>query len=98
MSESGPHIVVVGNEKGGCGKSTTTMHVVTAMSESGPHIVVVGNEKGGCGKSTTTMHVVTGLLKAGLAVGSIDLDGRQRTLTRYVEDRHAWSEARALNT
>jgi len=62
-----------------------------------PHIVVVGNEKGGCGKSTTVMHVVTGLLKAGLQVGSIDLDGRQRTLTRYVENRHAWSQARGLN-
>lgn len=67
------------------------------MSEYAPHIVVVGNEKGGCGKSTTVMHVVTGLLKAGLAVGSIDLDGRQRTLTRYVENRHAWSQLRGLD-
>jgi chromosome partitioning protein len=67
------------------------------MSEYGPHIVVVGNEKGGCGKSTTAMHVVTGLLKAGLKVGSIDLDGRQRTFTRYVENRHAWSTARSLD-
>jgi chromosome partitioning protein len=67
------------------------------MSEHGPHIVVVGNEKGGCGKSTTAMHVVTGLLKAGLEVGSIDLDGRQRTFTRYVENRHAWGQTRGLD-
>ena len=67
-----------------------------AMDGLGPHIVVVGNEKGGCGKSTTAMHVVTGLMKAGLKVGSIDLDGRQRTLTRYVENRHAWSQGRQL--
>ena len=52
-----------------------------------PHIIVLGNEKGGSGKSTTAMHVIVALLKRGLRVGSIDLDARQGTLTRLVDNR-----------
>ena len=29
------HIIVVGNEKGGAGKSTVSMHVATALSRMG---------------------------------------------------------------
>ena len=54
-----------------------------------PQIVVLGNEKGGSGKSTTAMHLIVGLLRAEASVGSIDLDARQGTLTRYVENRRA---------
>ena len=50
-------------------------------------VVVVGNEKGGSGKSTTAMHVLIGLLLEGGRVAAIDLDGRQRTLSRYLENR-----------
>ena len=50
-------------------------------------IIVVGNEKGGTGKSTVAMHLVVSLLQMGASVGSIDLDARQATLTRYVENR-----------
>lgn len=32
------HIIVVGNEKGGSGKSTTTMHVATALVRMGHHV------------------------------------------------------------
>ncbi len=53
-------------------------------------IIVVGNEKGGSGKSTTSMHVLIGLLLEGGRVAAIDLDGRQRTLTRYLENRAAY--------
>jgi chromosome partitioning protein len=56
------------------------------------HIVVFGNEKGGSGKSTTAMHVVVALLKAGCRVASIDTDGRQRSLTRFVENRAVWAK------
>lgn len=51
------------------------------------HIIVVGNEKGGTGKSTVAMHLIVSLLALGASVGSIDLDARQATLTRYVENR-----------
>jgi len=61
------------------------------------HVVVVGNEKGGTGKSTICMHVLTALLQAGQRVASIDLDGRQGTLTYFVENRKIWSRQRSLD-
>jgi len=54
-----------------------------------PHVIVLGNEKGGSGKSTTAMHLIVALLRGGGSVGSLDLDARQGTLTRYVENRQA---------
>jgi chromosome partitioning protein len=51
------------------------------------HIIVVGNEKGGAGKSTVSMHVSTALSRMGRRVSVLDLDLRQRTLGRYVENR-----------
>jgi chromosome partitioning protein len=56
------------------------------------HVIVLGNEKGGSGKSTTAMHVIVALLKSGARVASIDTDGRQRSLTRYVENRAGWAQ------
>ncbi len=60
------------------------------------HVIVLGNEKGGSGKSTTAMHVIVALLKSGARVASIDTDGRQRSLTRYVENRAAWARKTGL--
>lgn len=52
-------------------------------------VIVFGNEKGGSGKSTGSMHVTVALLRLGFKVGSIDLDMRQWTLTRYLSNRAA---------
>lgn len=60
------------------------------------HVIVCGNEKGGSGKSTLSFHIVVALLKAGHRVASIDLDTRQRSLTRYVENRKAWANQTGL--
>ncbi len=54
------------------------------------HIIVVGNEKGGSGKSTTSMHVATALSRLGFRVGALDLDVRQRSFGRYVENRQVY--------
>lgn len=54
------------------------------------HVIVVGNEKGGSGKTTTAMHIATGLLVLGKSVGCLDLDVRQRSFTRYMENRKSW--------
>lgn len=61
-----------------------------------PRILVLGNEKGGSGKSTTAMHLVVALLRQGRSVGVIDLDARQGTLSRYVENRRVFSENEGL--
>lgn len=58
-----------------------------------PHVVVVGNEKGGSGKSTTAMHLTVSLLKRGFRVGTIDLDARQGSFSRYIENRLSYIEA-----
>lgn len=50
-------------------------------------IIVFGNEKGGSGKSTSAMHVAIALLRLGYRVGTMDLDARQATLTRYMKNR-----------
>jgi len=55
------------------------------------HIIVVGNEKGGSGKSTTCMHVAIALARMGWRVGALDLDPRQRSFSRYIENRVAHS-------
>lgn len=51
------------------------------------HVIVLGNEKGGSGKTTTGMHLIVALLRLGFSVGSIDIDSRQRSLSRYLENR-----------
>jgi len=57
------------------------------------HVVVVGNEKGGSGKSTTAMHIAVGLMRQGNSVATIDLDARQGTLSRYVNNRQKYIQA-----
>ena len=51
------------------------------------HTIVVSNEKGGTGKSTISMHLAVMLMQEGFSVAVIDLDGRQGTLSKYIENR-----------
>ncbi len=55
-------------------------------------VIVIGNEKGGAGKSTVSIHLSIALLRTGKKVGVIDLDVRQRSLTRYLENRVRWAQ------
>lgn len=61
------------------------------------HIIVVGNEKGGAGKSTVSMHVATALARMGHRTGVLDLDLRQKSLARYLENRAAFCKSEGLN-
>lgn len=58
------------------------------------HVIVVGNQKGGAGKSTVAMHIIVALMRMGRRTGALDLDVRQRSLTRYIENRSRWISAR----
>jgi len=62
------------------------------VSASGAHIIVIGNEKGGSGKSTTSMHVAVALMMKGYRVATIDVDGRQGTLSRYIANREIFNK------
>jgi chromosome partitioning protein len=63
----------------------------TRVSASRAHLIVFGNEKGGSGKTTAAMHAAVALTRAGNRVGVIDLDIRQRSLSRQLENRCAWA-------
>ena len=60
------------------------------------HVIVFGNEKGGSGKTTAAMHVAVALARIPKRVGVIDLDLRQASLFRQIENRAGWS-SRARN-
>ncbi len=70
--------------------------LVSGLTTPERRVIVLGNEKGGSGKSTTAMHLVVSLLKQGHRVGCLDLDARQGTLSRYVENRRAFAAESGL--
>jgi chromosome partitioning protein len=65
-------------------------------TDGSAHVIVVGNEKGGAGKSTVAIHLAVALMRMGKTVGVIDLDLRQATLTRYLENRRRWAQRRSV--
>ena len=65
-------------------------------TQSDTHVIVIGNEKGGSGKTTVAMHLVVGLLRAGKSVGVLDIDVRQKSLARYLENRAQWGVSQGL--
>ncbi len=67
------------------------------MSSAAPHLIVFANEKGGTGKSTTCVHTAVALAAQDISVAVIDLDHRQRTVTRYLENRAETARRRAID-
>jgi chromosome partitioning protein len=69
------------------------MLLQTSQGQSGSaHVVVLGNEKGRSGKSTTALHC-RGSAQGGQRVATIDLDSRQKSFTRYIENRRTGPSA-----
>jgi len=69
---------------------------LAAQAQTGAHMIVVGNEKGGAGKSTVAIHLAVALMRMGKTVGVVDLDLRQATLTRHLDNRRNWANARGV--
>ncbi len=61
------------------------------------HLIVFANEKGGTGKSTTAVHVAVALAAKRAKVACLDLDTRQRTLHRYMENRLDTAKRRGIS-
>ncbi|ROT93338.1 ATPase [Altererythrobacter sp. FM1] len=53
------------------------------------HVITFANEKGGVGKTTMAFQAGVALASRGLRVLAVDLDARQRSLSRTLEARHA---------
>ena len=84
--DANPHFLASGS----CGNRAACSMKRPEMTET--RIYVLGNEKGGTGKSTVAFNLAVGLLRAGKSVGCIDLDPRQATLARQVQNRRAYAE------
>jgi len=69
----------------------------TQKNKNQAYVIVCGNEKGGSGKTTTAMHLAVALTNAGYKVATIDLDSRQQSLTRYMDNRISWARRRDLS-
>ena len=67
------------------------------MPDKRAHRIVFANEKGGTGKSTTAVHVGVALSYLGAKVAALDLDPRQRTMDRYIENRRETAERRGID-
>ncbi|MEQ3747350.1 MAG: division plane positioning ATPase MipZ [Henriciella sp.] len=72
---------------------TTQPLTLSTPAQKQCRVIVVGNEKGGAGKSTVSVHLAIALMRMQMKVGVIDLDVRQRTLTRYLENRLRWMQS-----
>lgn len=62
---------------------------ISSRPEITARVIVFANEKGGVGKSTLAFHTSIALVRAGHKVLAIDLDKRQRSLDRALENREA---------
>jgi chromosome partitioning protein len=60
-------------------------------------VIVLGNEKGGTGKSTVAVHLAVALAIEGRQVLVHDLDERQRTSARWLENRRRHAERHGLS-
>lgn len=69
----------------------------SSFAASRATIIVIGNEKGGAGKTTSAMHLITSLLALGFRVGSMDVDSRQLSLSRYLENRQNTINVKGIN-
>jgi chromosome partitioning protein len=66
------------------------------MAKSTAHLIVFANEKGGSGKSTTAVHTAVALAAAGRSIAAIDLDARQRTFARYMDNRKETEKRKSI--
>jgi len=55
------------------------------------HVIVLGNEKGRSSKSTIVLHLAVGLIELGFRTTVAEVDERQRSLRRYLENRRAYT-------
>jgi len=99
VAESGPRLplpAALGYKRGNPSLQIRKPAHSVSTTTAAPHRIVFANEKGGTGKSTTAVHVAVALAYQGAKVAAIDLDPRQRTLYRYLENRSETAQRRDI--
>jgi chromosome partitioning protein len=71
--------------------------MASVSAASRPYVIVLGNEKGGSGKSTTSIHIIVALLREKYAVGALDLDARQGTLSGTIAARRHFVASKGID-
>ncbi|HQT47856.1 MAG TPA: division plane positioning ATPase MipZ [Acidocella sp.] len=71
--------------------------MTSVSAASRPYVIVLGNEKGGSGKSTTSIHIIVALLREKYAVGALDLDARQGTLSGTIAARRHFVASKGID-
>jgi chromosome partitioning protein len=89
---SGP----LGGAMGGGALGPRRHRVAPGQRRYRARIVVIGNEKGGAGKSTLAALIAISMLYRGQRVAVLDLDLRQQSLSRLLENRRRWLPAAAV--
>lgn len=74
-----------------------TTSTTTGATKPAPHRIIFANEKGGTGKSTCAVHFAVALASQGWKVAGLDLDPRQRTFHRYLENRVGTARRRDID-
>ena len=69
---------------------------MTETNTKKAHIIVISNEKGGTGKSTIAMHLAIKLMQEKFAIATMDLDGRQGSLTKYIANRRDFCQQKKI--
>jgi predicted alpha/beta-hydrolase family hydrolase len=97
-AKSPPHVVVIGNQKGGSGKSTFAMHIIVALLKAGKRVVCfsgtpIGRRESGKGPSRTSRTRSSRLLWGAAArriAGSHKIIGKRRLASlRVARNRNA---------
>ncbi|MGV8831237.1 MAG: division plane positioning ATPase MipZ [Devosia sp.] len=83
MAQNGAHIIVVGNEKGGSGKSTTALHLAVYLLHQGHRVATIDVDSR---QQTLTRYVRNRRT-------TIDTTGRQVPMPKHVHLPTAWGDS-----
>ena len=83
MSQHGTHIIVVGNEKGGSGKSTTALHLAVYLLHQGHRVATIDVDSR---QQTLTRYIRN-------RRATVDATGRQVPMPKHVHLPTAWGDS-----
>ena len=83
MGQNAPHVIVVGNEKGGSGKSTTALHLAVYLLHQGHRVATIDADSR---QQTLTRYIRN-------RRATVEATGRQVPMPRHVHLPSAWGDS-----